>query len=79
MSEYSEILDRIEGVLEEKVRPNLALHGGNIRSLDCKDGVYRFQLTGQCAGCPSAMLTTESLRHADHGKPDPLRSAGIHS
>lgn len=61
MSEYSEILERIEGVLEEKVRPNLALHGGNIRSLECKDGVYRFQLTGQCAGCPSAMLTTENL------------------
>ena len=61
MSEYSEILDRIEDVLEEKVRPNLALHGGNIRSLDCKDGVYRFQLTGQCAGCPSAMLTNEQI------------------
>ena len=29
MSEYSEILDRIEEVLEDKVRPNLALHGGN--------------------------------------------------
>lgn len=61
MSEHSEILERIEWVLEEQVRPNLALHGGNIRSLDCKDGVYRFQLTGQCAGCPSAMLTTENL------------------
>ena len=61
MSEHSEILERIEGILEEQVRPNLALHGGNIRSLDCKDGVYRFQLTGQCAGCPSAMLTTENL------------------
>nr|WP_245185284.1 NifU family protein [Flavonifractor sp. AGMB03687] len=54
-------MERIEGVLEEKVRPDLALHGGNIRSLNCEDGVYRFQLTGQCAGCPSAMLTTENL------------------
>ena len=61
MSEYSEILDRIEEVLEDKVRPNLALHGGNIRSLDCKDGVYRFQPTGPCAGCPSPLLTTENL------------------
>ena len=61
MSEYSGILERIEGVLEERVRPNLALHGGNIRSLSCEDGVYRFRLTGQCAGCPSAMLTTEQL------------------
>ncbi|WP_348633694.1 NifU family protein [Flavonifractor sp. AGMB03687] len=61
MSDNSKILERIEGVLEEKVRPDLALHGGNIRSLNCEDGVYRFQLTGQCAGCPSAMLTTENL------------------
>ena len=61
MSEHKEILARIEQVLEEKVRPDLALHRGNIRSLDCRDGLYRFQLTGQCAGCPSAMLTTESL------------------
>ncbi len=61
MSENSEILERIERVLEEKVRPDLALHGGNIRSLNCEDGVYRFQLTGQCAGCPSVMLTTENL------------------
>lgn len=61
MSEGSEILKRIERVLEEKVRPDLALHGGNIQTLDCRDGVYRFRLTGQCAGCPSAMLTTETL------------------
>ena len=61
MSEHKEILAQIEQVLEEKVRPDLALHRGNIRSLDCTDGVYRFQLTGQCAGCPSAMLTTETL------------------
>lgn len=61
MSENSKILERIERVLEDKVRPDLALHGGNIRSLNCEDGVYRFQLTGQCAGCPSAMLTTENL------------------
>lgn len=62
MTQHSSILpEEIEAVLDRDVRPNLALHGGNIRSLDCKDGVYRFQLTGQCAGCPSAMLTTENL------------------
>ena len=54
-------LEQIEEVLDREVRPKLVLHGGNIRSLDCRDGLYRFQLTGQCAGCPSAMLTTESL------------------
>ena len=55
------MLEQIEQVLNEKVRPQLALHGGDIRSLSCEDGVYRFCLLGQCSGCPSAWLTTESL------------------
>ena len=55
------MLKQIEQVLDEKVRPQLALHGGDIRSLSCEDGVYRFRLLGQCSGCPSAWLTTESL------------------
>ena len=55
------MLEQIEQVLNEKVRPQLALHGGDIRSLSCEDGVYRFRLLGQCSGCPSAYLTTESL------------------
>lgn len=55
------MLEQIEQILDERVRPQLALHGGGIRSLSCEDGVYRFQLLGQCAGCPSADLTTEEL------------------
>ena len=55
------MLEQIEQVLDEKVRPQLALHGGDIRSLSCEDGVYRFRLLGQCSGCPSAYLTTETL------------------
>lgn len=54
-------MEKIEQVLNEKVRPQLALHGGDIQSLSCGDGVYRFRLLGQCSGCPSAYLTTESL------------------
>lgn len=55
------MLKQIERVLDETIRPQLALHGGDIRSLSCEDGVYRFRLLGQCSGCPSAWLTTESL------------------
>ena len=55
------MLEQIEQVLDEKVRPQLALHGGDIQSLSCEDGVYRFRLLGQCSGCPSAYLTTETL------------------
>lgn len=55
------MLDQIEQVLNEKVRPHLALHDGDIQSVSCEDGVYRFRLLGRCSGCPSAYLTTESL------------------
>lgn len=51
----------IEKVLDEKVRPELALHGGGIESLSFDDGIYRFRLSGQCSCCPSAYLTTENL------------------
>lgn len=55
------MLEQIERVLDEKVRPQLALHGGNIHSIGYEDGIYRFRLLGQCSGCPSAYLTTENL------------------
>ena len=54
-------LAEIEQVLDTRIRPQLALHGGNIQSVGLHNGVYRFRLLGQCAGCPSAYLTTESL------------------
>ncbi len=41
------MLEQIEQVLNETVRPQLALHGGDIESLSCEDGVYRFRLLGQ--------------------------------
>lgn len=54
-------LTEIERVLDEKVRPDLALHGGNISVTQLKDGVLSVRLLGQCSNCPSAMYTMESL------------------
>lgn len=51
----------IEQVLEEKVRPMLHSHGGNIRLLDITDGVVSVELNGACAGCPSADLGTRAF------------------
>jgi len=54
-------LERIEAAMEEKVRPALRSHGGDI-SIDHVEGktVY-VKLLGQCAGCPSADLTNETI------------------
>ena len=57
--------ERIEAALEEKVRPSLRAHGGDI-SIDHVEGktVY-VKLLGQCAGCPSADLTNETVVEAE--------------
>ena len=55
------MLTDIQTVLEKEVRPQLALHGGDIRLLSGEDGVVRFELLGQCSGCPAASITTEEL------------------
>ncbi len=55
------MLERIEQVLEEKVRHALLEHEGGVQVIDFQDGILRIRLTGHCAGCPSAQLTTEEL------------------
>ena len=55
---------KIEAVLNEKVRPKLAEHGGDLKVLKYEGGVVHIQLLGQCSNCPSAYLTTESVIQA---------------
>jgi Fe-S cluster biogenesis protein NfuA len=59
------ILDKIEEVLDKKVRPKLAEHEGNITVVSFEDGILKFKLTGRCSGCPSADITTEMLIKED--------------
>lgn len=54
-------MDEIERVLEERVRPELARHGGDIQVEGLESDVLRVRLLGRCSGCPSAELTMESL------------------
>lgn len=60
-AEMNELLERIEQVLDEEIRPQLLLHGGGLETVSLTEGRYTFRLIGQCAGCPSAYLTTEEL------------------
>ena len=61
----TEDLKRIEAVLDEKVRPALRAHGGEIAADHLEDGVLDVKLLGQCAGCPSADLTSETIVEAE--------------
>ena len=55
------LIEDIEKVLNEKVRPDLSRHGGDIRIEKLEDGVLHVRLLGHCSGCPSAELTMENL------------------
>ncbi|MEK9680377.1 MAG: NifU family protein [Pelagibacteraceae bacterium] len=60
-SEFKDdVSKRIEQVLNEKIRPAVAMDGGDIRLKSFKDGVAEVELKGACAGCPSSTVT---LKH----------------
>lgn len=59
MKEIAE--EEIEKVLDEKVRPNLLLHGGNIKIVRLENGTLYLRMLGQCSGCPSVEITMENL------------------
>ena len=58
-------MKRIEAVLDEKVRPEMASHGGGITVDHLENKVLYVKLQGQCAGCPSSDITTENLVEAE--------------
>ena len=60
-----EAIKRIEMVLEEKVRPALRAHGGEIQIDHLENQVLYVKMLGQCAGCPSADLTNETIVEAE--------------
>lgn len=57
-------IENVEKLLEEQVRPSLALHSGDIQVVELTDGILKVRLLGQCSGCPSATLTMEELVNA---------------
>ena len=65
-------IENSQRVIEEKVRPILAAHGGDIQIISGRR-VLKVRFTGSCAGCAAADLTMEevvkrSLRSRSGGK-----------
>ena len=51
---------RVEQVIEEKIRPALVRDGGNIELVNVTDdGEVHVRLQGACAGCPGARMTLQ--------------------
>lgn len=55
------MLENLETVLNEKVRPLLAQHDGDLQIVRFENGVLYFRMLGKCSGCPSAVVTAEEL------------------
>jgi Fe-S cluster biogenesis protein NfuA len=52
--------ERVEQVLEDKIRPALMRDGGNIELVDVlENGEVHVKLQGACAGCPGARMTLQ--------------------
>jgi len=53
----NEIINKINEVLDSKIRPAVAKDGGDITFKSFTDGVVTVELKGSCSGCPSSIVT----------------------
>lgn len=51
------IIDKINEVLDTKIRPAVAKDGGDITFKSFDNGVVTVELKGSCSGCPSSIMT----------------------
>lgn len=55
-----EIAARIRRVIDEEVRPAVAMDGGDVAFVSFREGVVEVTLKGACSGCPSSAATLEN-------------------
>ena len=53
----NEIINKINDVLDSKIRPAVARDGGDITFKSFAGGVVTVALKGSCSGCPSSIMT----------------------
>ncbi|MFO0910551.1 MAG: NifU family protein [Isosphaeraceae bacterium] len=53
-----DLLQRIEAILDEKVRPGLRSDGGDVQVVGIDDDrIVQVRMTGACQGCSSSVMT----------------------
>ena len=55
--ESNAVVNKINEVLDSKIRPAVARDGGDITCKSFKDGIVTVELKGSCSGCPSSIMT----------------------
>ncbi len=56
----SDIVKQIKELIEIKVRPAVAMDGGDIIFRGFEDGIVQLELKGSCSGCPSSTITLKN-------------------
>tara|TARA_Y100001970_G_C14036904_1_gene751604 strand:- start:389 stop:949 length:561 start_codon:yes stop_codon:yes gene_type:complete len=54
------VIQKINDVLDNKIRPAVARDGGDIKFVSFKDGTVNVELKGSCSGCPSSLMTLKN-------------------
>ena len=57
LTQSDEVVNKINEVLDSKIRPAVAKDGGDIKFKSFKDGIVTVELKGSCSGCPSSIMT----------------------
>ena len=58
--EDKEIVEKINELLDERIKPAVAQDGGDINFVKLQNGIVFLELRGACSGCPSSTITLKS-------------------
>ena len=50
----------IEKIINENIKPNIQMDGGDIELISCTNGIIKVFLKGACSGCPSSQMTLKN-------------------
>ena len=53
----SEVEQKIKAILDQEIRPAVAMDGGDVTFYSYEDGIVTLHLQGACSSCPSAIMT----------------------
>ena len=57
IQDQNETIQKINEVLETKIKPAVAKDGGDIKFVSFEKGIVTVELRGSCSGCPSSTMT----------------------
>lgn len=56
-SENSETVQKINEILDNEIRPAIAMDGGDCELVSFEDGILTLKMQGACSNCPSSVMT----------------------